>query len=85
VKLVGGWQLPGTAGVLCRLFDEPEKRERTESTGLYAPINRQMMLLSRVFVKITGGSMWSPDIEYFRTRAAQTLPPASRLLNGGRS
>jgi hypothetical protein len=32
---------------------------------LYAPINRQMMLLSRIFVKITGGSMWSPDIEYF--------------------
>lgn len=32
---------------------------------LYAPINRQMMLLNRVFVKITGGSMWSPDIEYF--------------------
>jgi hypothetical protein len=33
---------------------------------LYALINRQMMLLSRVFVKITGGSMWSPDIEYFQ-------------------
>ncbi len=32
---------------------------------LYAPINGQMMLLNRVFVKITGGSMWSPDIEYF--------------------
>jgi hypothetical protein len=32
---------------------------------LYAPINKQYMLLNRVFVKITGGSMWSPDIEYF--------------------
>lgn len=32
---------------------------------LYAPINGQLMLLNRVFVKITGGSMWSPDIEYF--------------------
>lgn len=32
---------------------------------LYAPINGQLMILSRVFVKITGGSMWSPDIEYF--------------------
>ena len=32
---------------------------------LYAPINQQMMLLNRIFVKITGGSMWSPDIEYF--------------------
>jgi hypothetical protein len=32
---------------------------------MYAPINQQMMVLSRIFVKITGGSMWSPDIEYF--------------------
>jgi len=32
---------------------------------VYAPINGQMMVLKRVFVKITGGSMWSPDIEYY--------------------
>ncbi len=33
--------------------------------GMYALINGKMMVLSRIFVKITGGSMWSPDIEYF--------------------
>ncbi|WP_276483960.1 DUF4833 domain-containing protein [Paraflavitalea pollutisoli] len=32
---------------------------------LYAPIFGKMMELKRVFVKITGGSMWSPDIEYY--------------------
>ncbi|WP_315823934.1 DUF4833 domain-containing protein [Paraflavitalea speifideaquila] len=32
---------------------------------IYAPINGQLMVLNRIFVKITGGSMWSPDIEYF--------------------
>lgn len=32
---------------------------------LYAPIYGKMMELKRVFVKITGGSMWSPDIEYY--------------------
>lgn len=32
---------------------------------LYAPINGRMMILNHIFVKITGGSMWSPDIEYF--------------------
>jgi hypothetical protein len=32
---------------------------------MYAPINGKMMILNRIFVKITGGSMWSPDIEYF--------------------
>jgi len=32
---------------------------------LYAPINGKLMILNRIFVKIVGGSMWSPDIEYF--------------------
>lgn len=32
---------------------------------LYAPINGRQQLLKSIFVKITGGSMWSPDIEYF--------------------
>jgi hypothetical protein len=32
---------------------------------MYATINGKMMILNNIFVKITGGSMWSPDIEYF--------------------
>lgn len=32
---------------------------------MYGQINKQLMVLNRIFVKITGGSMWSPDIEYF--------------------
>ena len=32
---------------------------------LYAPINGRQMILNHIFVKITGGTMWSPDIEYF--------------------
>lgn len=32
---------------------------------MYASINGRMMILNRIFVKIIGGSMWSPDIEYF--------------------
>lgn len=32
---------------------------------LYAPINGKMMILNHIFVKITGGSTFSPDIEYF--------------------
>lgn len=32
---------------------------------LYADINGKQMILSHIFVKIVGGSMWSPDIEYF--------------------
>lgn len=41
---------------------------------MYAAINGKMMILNRVFVKITGGSMWSPDIEYYEVSG---LDPAS--------
>jgi hypothetical protein len=32
---------------------------------MYAAINGKMMILDHIFVKITGGTTWSPDIEYF--------------------
>lgn len=32
---------------------------------LYAAINGKMMILDHIFVKIIGGSTFSPDIEYF--------------------
>ena len=32
---------------------------------LFAPINGRMMILNHIFVKIIGGSTFSPDIEYF--------------------
>jgi hypothetical protein len=32
---------------------------------LFAPINGRMMVLNHIFVKIIGGSTFSPDIEYF--------------------
>lgn len=41
---------------------------------MYAPINGQLMILNRLFVKITGGTMWSPDIEYFEVSG---LDPAN--------
>lgn len=41
---------------------------------MYAPINGRMMILKSVFVKITGGSMWSPDIEYYEVSG---LDPAT--------
>jgi len=48
---------------------------------LYAPINGKQMILSHIFVKITGGSMWSPDIEYFEVSGidpATNKPVAER-------
>lgn len=32
--------------------------------NVYAPINNKQAILNRVFVKINGGSFWSPNIEY---------------------
>jgi hypothetical protein len=48
---------------------------------LYAPINGKQQLLKSIFVKITGGTMWSPDIEYFEvsgTDPATGKPVAER-------
>ena len=53
-------RLVSYAGYSMYLRKGPDGKHR-----LYAPINGHMMILNRVFVKITGGSMWSPDIEYF--------------------
>lgn len=40
---------------------------------LYAPINGRQMLLNSIFVKITGGTMWSPDIEYFEVSGTDPI------------
>jgi hypothetical protein len=40
---------------------------------LYAPINGKQQLLKSIFVKITGGTMWSPDIEYFEVSGTDPL------------
>ena len=41
------------------------KKGADKNFRIYAPINGKLMILNRIFVKITGGTMWSPDIEYF--------------------
>ena len=41
------------------------KKGADKQYRMYASINGKMMILNRIFVKITGGTMWSPDIEYF--------------------
>ncbi len=35
------------------------------NTGCMRPSTGKLMVLDRIFVKITGGSMWSPDMKYF--------------------
>ena len=35
---------------------------------VYTMANNKRIQLQRIFIKITGGSMWSPDIEYFELR-----------------
>jgi hypothetical protein len=50
------------------------KKGADKQYRIYAPINGHQMILNRIFVKITGGSMWSPDIEYFEVSG---LDPAN--------
>ena len=57
------------------------KKGADKKYRLYAPINGKQMILNRIFVKITGGSMWSPDIEYFEVSGidpATNKPVAER-------
>jgi hypothetical protein len=57
------------------------KKGADKQYRIYAPINGKLMILNRIFVKITGGSMWSPDIEYFEvsgTDPATGKPVAER-------
>jgi hypothetical protein len=62
-------RLVSYAGYTMFLKKGPDKQYR-----IYAPINGHPMILNRIFVKITGGSMWSPDIEYFEVSG---LDPAN--------
>lgn len=41
------------------------KKGTDKKYRMYAFINGKLMILNWIFVKITGGTMWSPDIEYF--------------------
>jgi hypothetical protein len=53
-------RLVSYAGYSMYLKRGPDKKYR-----MYSFINGKLMILNRIFVKITGGTMWSPDIEYF--------------------
>jgi hypothetical protein len=35
---------------------------------VYATINQKQAILNRIFVKITGGSFWTPNVEYVEIR-----------------
>lgn len=39
---------------------------------VYANANGKRIQLHRIFIKITGGSMWSPDIEYFELKGTDS-------------
>ncbi|MEP7256912.1 MAG: DUF4833 domain-containing protein [Flavitalea sp.] len=40
---------------------------------IYVTINQRPSVLSRIFIKINGGSFWSPNIEYIELRGIDTV------------
>lgn len=40
---------------------------------VYATINQKKAIVSRIFVKITGGSLWSPDVEYVEVKGTDPV------------
>ncbi len=43
-------------------------KEANNKYYVYATINQKQAILNRIFVKITGGSLWAPDVEYVEVK-----------------
>ena len=41
--------------------------------NVYATINQKKAIVSRIFVKITGGSLWSPNVEYVEVKGTDPV------------
>jgi hypothetical protein len=45
---------------------------------VYTSIDRKLAILNRIFIKINGGSFWSPNVEYIEIKG--TDPGSGREL-----
>jgi hypothetical protein len=43
-------------------------KEANNKYNVYATINQKQAIVSRIFVKITGGSFWTPNVEYIEVK-----------------
>lgn len=58
------------------------------SFKVYANANGKRIRLRRIFIKITGGTMWSPNIEYFELKGTEVqsgdvVTERMKVLKGG--
>lgn len=40
--------------------------------NVYATINKKMAILQRIFIKLNGGTVWAPKVEYFEVKGIDT-------------
>lgn len=40
--------------------------------NVYATINKKLAILQRIFIKLNGGTVWSPKVEYFEIKGIDT-------------
>jgi hypothetical protein len=40
--------------------------------SVYATINNKLAILQRIFIKLNGGSVWAPKVEYFEIKGIDT-------------
>lgn len=55
------------------------KRGTNLKFGVYATINQKEALLHRIFVKINGGTFWSPNVEYIELKGADPITGAEMV------
>lgn len=47
-------------------------KDANNKYNVYATINQKQAILNRIFVKISGGSLWSPNVEYVEVKGIDT-------------
>lgn len=47
-------------------------KDTNNKYNVYATINQKQAILNRIFVKISGGSLWSPNVEYVEVKGIDT-------------
>lgn len=54
--------------VSCKNFPMVLTKDANNKYNVYATINQKQAILNRIFVKIDGGSVWKPNVEYVEVK-----------------
>ena len=64
--------------VSCKNFPMVLSKGANNKYNVYATINQKKVILNRIFVKIDGGSVWKPNVEYVEVKG--TDPSTGKVV-----